>query len=39
MQHDIPKELKEPRLNGVAGAWTDLVTLGDTRCGGKQMAD
>jgi len=30
MQHDIPKELKELRLNGMAGAWTDLVTLGDT---------
>ena len=30
MQHDIPKELKELRLNGMAGAWADLVTLGDS---------
>jgi len=29
MQHDIPKELKELRLNGMAGAWADLVALGD----------
>ena len=30
MQHDIPKELKELRLNGMAGVWADLVTLGDS---------
>ena len=30
MQHDIPKEFKELRLSGMAGAWADLVTLGDT---------
>jgi len=36
MQHDIPKELKELRLNGMAGAWTDLVTLGDTGVAASQ---
>lgn len=30
MQHDIPKEFKELRLSGMAGAWADLVTLGDS---------
>ena len=30
MQHDIPREFKELRLSGMAGAWADLVTLGDS---------
>ena len=29
MRYDIPKELKELRLNGMASAWTDLVALGE----------
>ena len=29
MRYDIPSELKELRLNGMASAWTDLVALGE----------
>ena len=30
MRHDITTDLKELRLNGMASAWTDLVTLGES---------
>jgi DNA replication protein DnaC len=30
MGHDITTDLKELRLNGMASAWTDLVTLGES---------
>ena len=30
MRHDITTDLKDLRLNGMASAWTDLVTLGES---------
>lgn len=30
MRHDIPTELKELRLNGMASAWAELVAISDT---------
>ncbi len=36
MRHEVEKELKDLRLNGMAGAWADLIALGETGVGASK---
>jgi hypothetical protein len=39
MRRDVTTELKELRLHGMVGAWTDLTAQGDSQVGDLQVAD
>ena len=39
MRRDVSTELKELRLHGMVGAWTDLMAQGESQGGVFQMVD